>query len=125
MYVTKFGLQWNYRLKIYQFILKCVIFRTNFFCMNLNFLSNFWENPRYILYTKIIGAFASGCTCIVFLNSNQIQYLKDRNEDLGKTYELNRELYFVSTIPRICQQSTLLEPYMVNTKYNSVFVFKK
>lgn len=60
--------------------------------MNRNFLSNFWENPKYILYTKIIGAFASGCTCIVFLNSNQIQYLKDRNEDLGKTYELNREL---------------------------------
>jgi hypothetical protein len=33
-----------------------------------------------------------GGVFVYFLCSNQLSYLKDRNEDLGKNYELSKEL---------------------------------
>ena len=60
--------------------------------MARNFLQNIWENPKFKFYSLIISCFATGGCFVFWLLSNQIQYLKDRNEDLGKNYELNREL---------------------------------
>jgi len=60
--------------------------------MSDNLLLRIWESPKFTFYSKLLGCAIGGGSFVLFICNNQIQYLKDRNEDIAKTYELHRDL---------------------------------